>query len=707
MSPRMIFALLAALLAAGSFAAQPRSKAKPKPPPIKPEPLALVPGQPMSARALTQRPVPLVNLRGWTLETRRHRGPIYCFAYSPDEKLVATAGHDATIRLWDTSTGKLVRAMVGHGYVVTSLTFSPDGKILASAGSSDGTVRLWETAEGQPLRTFSMKGGYASWVAWSPDGKNLAVAGGKSGYLWMYDAAGDRGDVVAETGNPIHGIAWSNDSRYLAVASVKVPLWLIDASASGDKVIPLGEAADAPQSVAWSPDDKHLLAGSTSFVNVWDVAAKKPVEKLTTPGANVDWSPDGKTFATAAAYGNVTIWDAESRKMRRPPVPNTAVYKLGFQEDGSLAILSFTKLETWKIDGEAPAKAWELTGRTPPQWQPSRPVITGLGEKALALWSATTGKRIAQLEGHTGPIAVAAWAKDGKHLATGGHDGRVLIWDATGKRTATGERAGTVVSLSWSPDGKQLASGATDHKVTIWDAASGNQVRTFDKHEAAVHALAWCPAGKLLAAGGYDKRIKVWNLETGKAEELSKEWPAGLAMAWSSNGKYLATGGASDALRFWCPTGKAPNPIGERAPQPPVTLISWAPGNEVLAVCRTGSGIALYSVQTGKYLHGLSNWGSAVHVGWSAKAETIAVGCDDRTVRFWDTGSGLLRAMLIAEPGGTLATVPEGYYRCDPSVEAELIVVTQTERGQETHPVTRFASKHKWKNLASQVRLTP
>src|SRR5262245_2302920 len=104
---RLVIASLAAVLVAAPLFAQVKSKPKPAAPPIKPDPLTLLPGQPMSSYALTQRPAPLPNLRGWTIETKRCRGPVYSFAFSPDEKLFATGGHDCTIRLWETSTGKL------------------------------------------------------------------------------------------------------------------------------------------------------------------------------------------------------------------------------------------------------------------------------------------------------------------------------------------------------------------------------------------------------------------------------------------------------------------------------------------------------------------------------------------------------------------------------------------------------------------------
>src|SRR5262249_53376491 len=143
---------------------------------IKPEPIALQPGQPLSARALTQKPAVLPAARSWTLETRRNRGPVYSVAFSPDEKQFATGGHDGTIRIWE--AGKFVRAMIGHQYYVSSVSWSPDGQYLASAGGSDGTVRVWDPHTGLQLRSFAMTKGAPSYAAWSPDGLTLAAVGG-------------------------------------------------------------------------------------------------------------------------------------------------------------------------------------------------------------------------------------------------------------------------------------------------------------------------------------------------------------------------------------------------------------------------------------------------------------------------------------------------------------------------------------------------
>ena len=107
-----------------------------------------------------------------------HPGPhlaVYGVAFSPDGRLLATAGYDG--RVWDPATGKQLR-ILGHTGPVWGVAFSPDGRLLGTAGN-DGTARLWDPATGKQLSTLTLaRISHVYGMAFSPDGRLLATADG-------------------------------------------------------------------------------------------------------------------------------------------------------------------------------------------------------------------------------------------------------------------------------------------------------------------------------------------------------------------------------------------------------------------------------------------------------------------------------------------------------------------------------------------------
>jgi len=92
-----------------------------------------------------------------------HTGSVLSVAFSPDGETLASGSSDNTIKLWDVSSGVLLRTLTGHTGNVLSVAFSPDGKTLAS-GSSDDTIKLWDESRGALIRTLT---GHTGSV-WSP-----------------------------------------------------------------------------------------------------------------------------------------------------------------------------------------------------------------------------------------------------------------------------------------------------------------------------------------------------------------------------------------------------------------------------------------------------------------------------------------------------------------------------------------------------------
>jgi WD40 repeat protein len=100
-------------------------------------------------------------------------------------KLLATASSDATVKLWDTQTGRDRATLAGHEGAVWSVAFRPDGKTVASGGEEQ-TIKLWDVRTGRNLATLRRHKGAVRVVAFSPDGRTVA-SGGVDGAVRLWD----------------------------------------------------------------------------------------------------------------------------------------------------------------------------------------------------------------------------------------------------------------------------------------------------------------------------------------------------------------------------------------------------------------------------------------------------------------------------------------------------------------------------------------
>jgi WD40 repeat protein len=394
-------------------------------------------------------------------------------SFSPDGKTLATASEDA-LKLFDFWSGATLQVLQGHSrfrkteYLslqwmaypqADAMSFSPNGETLATVAGCE--IKLWDVSSGAALQTLSDEPDWIEAVAFSPDGKLLASVSYDTVKLW-HNGLGVMLQKLTGHSSKVQDIAFSPDGSILASAykDSTVKLWdarlrVVLQKTEGH----LGEVT----SVSFSPDGKMIVSVSHDAVKVWRVSTSEvliTVEDDDAYGADgpmvadVKFSPNGKILALAFFDGEIQLWDISSGM-----VLQTLKQKL--HEEGG-------------IDGHL------------------------LSVNSVTLVFSPDGKTLASAS-VTVKDTMSFWP-DGKTLASVSDDGIVKLWDVglgAELQTLKGH-SDTVTSVAFSPDGRTLASASRDKTVRLWDAASGAVQRTLKGHSDPVSAVAFSPDGSYL-----------------------------------------------------------------------------------------------------------------------------------------------------------------------------------------------------------------
>ncbi|QRW26131.1 Vegetative incompatibility protein HET-E-1 [Rhizoctonia solani] len=489
----------------------------------------------------------LLELKGSLME-RREASPLSIWTYSseiqslaisPDGTRVAIGCLDRTVSILSAYDGTIfVGPLEGHANVITSVAFSPDGGLVASA--SLGTFRVWNAYNGTLIAgPFVGHMRHVNSVSFSPDGRRV-VTGGHDCTIRVWDIYKKSIALGPLTGE---------DSRegYMLCVTFS-PDGTLFASASADGIIQLwnsdnGRLAAPPfkghtgrvECLVFTPDGTRLVSSSNdNTIRVWNIAEESIVNisfEFCETGVNtLAISPDGTRIVVGSNDRAIRVWNVDSGKLVAGPFfgHSDIIKSVAYSLDGT---------QVFSGSSDKTIHVWNVRdGRLPPPLLPPQSAVVAIRSMTfcpdnthvlssdvrgvIRIWNVFDGSFVTSpSEGHFFPTPLSLLSSDGAHIASTCKGGKIQVTNTSDGSLAAGPFGVERASLSafwFSHSNQAIIMGCGDGTIKVYDMRSGrSEIGSFKGHSRGVSSLTESfDCSRLVSYSDYENIFRVWNIGT-------------------------------------------------------------------------------------------------------------------------------------------------------------------------------------------------
>ncbi|UYV76221.1 SNRNP40 [Cordylochernes scorpioides] len=255
-----------------------------------------------------------------------HQGEVYCGKFHPDGTLLATAGFERQIFMWNTyGECENFAVLSGHTGAILDLNFSTDGSVMFSA-STDKTVGLWDTETGMRLKRLKGHSSYINCCHPTRRGPTLVASGSDDCTIKLWDTR-KRGCVQTfQETYQVTALTFNDTAGQIICGGIENHLKVWDLRMSG-MLYKMPGHMDTITGLSLSPDGSYILSNSMdNTLRIWDIRPFAPQERcvkiLQGHQHNFEknllrcsWSTDGSKVSAGSSDWCVYIWDTTSRRI--------------------------------------------------------------------------------------------------------------------------------------------------------------------------------------------------------------------------------------------------------------------------------------------------------------------------------------------------------------------------------------------------------